>query len=289
MAIIAREREAGARRLVRRAVRRPDTAQAGAAAAGSGVRILGTSPDSIDLAEDRERFAQLLWDLGIPQAPSGTATTPEDARNVAAKIGFPLVVRPSYVLGGRAMAIVYDMAALDRYMTPPSRPPPATRPDRQVPRGRGRARRRWRGRCDRGGRHRRHHGAHRRGRHSLRRQLVRRAAVPRGRAHLRLIRDYTHRIAKALKVIGLMNTQFAIKDDTVYVLEVNPRASRTVPYLSKATGVPLAKVAARVMVGKTLASLGLTRGPAGRRSLRQDAGVPVRAGSRASIRFSDRK
>ena len=83
----------------------------------AGVTIIGTSPDSIDLAEDRERFAQLLWDLGIPQAPSGTATSPEEARDVAAKIGFPLVVRPSYVLGGRAMAIVYDMAALDRYMT----------------------------------------------------------------------------------------------------------------------------------------------------------------------------
>src|SRR5438045_3060436 len=83
----------------------------------AGVRILGTSPDSIDLAEDRERFAQLLWDLGIPQAPSGTATSTEEAREAALKIGFPLVVRPSYVLGGRAMAIVYDMAALERYMT----------------------------------------------------------------------------------------------------------------------------------------------------------------------------
>ena len=83
----------------------------------AGVKILGTSPDSIDLAEDRERFAQLLWELGIPQAPSGMATSPEEAREVALKIGFPLVVRPSYVLGGRAMAIVYDMAALDRYMT----------------------------------------------------------------------------------------------------------------------------------------------------------------------------
>ncbi len=82
----------------------------------AGIKIIGTSPDSIDLAEDRERFAQLLWDLGIPQAPSGTAMTPEEARDVAEKIGFPLVVRPSYVLGGRAMAIVYDMAALDRYM-----------------------------------------------------------------------------------------------------------------------------------------------------------------------------
>ena len=87
----------------------------------AGIRIIGTSPDSIDLAEDRERFAQLLWDLGIPQAPSGTATSVPEAREVAAKIGFPLVVRPSYVLGGRGMAIVYDTSALDRYMTGRSR------------------------------------------------------------------------------------------------------------------------------------------------------------------------
>ena len=95
--------------------------------------------------------------------------------------------------------------------------------------------------------------------------------------HVAQIRDYTRRIARALKVVGLMNAQFAIKDDTVYVLEVNPRASRTVPYLSKATGVPLAKVAARVMIGRTLARAGLDRGSRGRRRLRQDAGVPVRA------------
>ena len=94
--------------------------------------------------------------------------------------------------------------------------------------------------------------------------------------HIDQIRDYTRRIARALNVIGLMNTQFAIKDDTIYVLEVNPRASRTVPYLSKATGVPLAKVAARVMVGKTLAQLGLTEDLAGLRRVRQDAGVSVR-------------
>ena len=95
--------------------------------------------------------------------------------------------------------------------------------------------------------------------------------------HVALIRDYTRRIARALKVVGLMNAQFAIKDDTVYVLEVNPRASRTVPYLSKATGVPLAKVAARVMIGRTLAQLGLTEDLEVVGVLRQDAGVPVRA------------
>ena len=144
----------------------------------AGVRILGTSPDSIDLAEDRERFAKLLWDLGIPQAASGTATSPDEARAVATEIGFPVVVRPSYVLGGRAMAIVYDMAALDRYMRHAVQASPehpilidkfledATEIDVDAladASGRGR--------------HRRHHGAHRAGRHPLRRQFVRRAAV----------------------------------------------------------------------------------------------------------------
>ena len=105
----------------------------------------------------------------------------------------------------------------------------------------------------------------------------------------RMIRDYTRRIAKALKVVGLMNTQFAIKDDTVYVLEVNPRASRTVPYLSKATGVPLAKVAARVMIGRDARPARADRGPRGRRLFRQDAGVSVRPVPRASTRFSGRR
>ena len=225
----------------------------------AGIRILGTSPDSIDLAEDRERFAQLLWDLGIPQAPSGTATTPDEAREVAAKIGFPLVVRPSYVLGGRGMAIVYDMATLDRYMmaavaASPGHPvlidkflEDAVELDVDAV-------------ADSTGavmiagimEHIEEAGIHS-GDSSC--------VVPPFKVvdrHVALIRDYTRRVAKALKVVGLMNAQFAIKDDTVYVLEVNPRASRTVPYLSKATGVPLAKVAARVMVGRTLAQLGLT-------------------------------
>jgi carbamoyl-phosphate synthase large subunit len=225
----------------------------------AGVRILGTSPDSIDLAEDRERFAKLLWDLGIPQAPSGIATSPEEAREVATTIGFPLVVRPSYVLGGRAMAIVYDMAALDRYMTHAV----AASPDHPVL-------------IDKfledaveldvdavadatgavviGGIMEHIEEA---GIHSGDSSCV----IPPFKVVERdvaLIRDYTRRIARALNVVGLMNAQFAIKDDTVYVLEVNPRASRTVPYLSKATGVPLAKVAARVMLGRTLAELGLS-------------------------------
>jgi len=224
----------------------------------AGIKIIGTSPDSIDLAEDRERFAQLLWDLGIPQAPSGTATTPDEARNVAAKIGFPLVVRPSYVLGGRAMAIVYDVAALDRYMmnavaASPGHPilidkflEDAVELDVDAVADST-------GAVVIGGIMEHIEEA---GIHSGDSSCV----VPPyqvAERHVTMIRDYTQRIARALKVVGLMNAQFAIKDDTVYVLEVNPRASRTVPYLSKATGVPLAKVAARVMIGRTLAQLGL--------------------------------
>jgi carbamoyl-phosphate synthase large subunit len=226
----------------------------------AGVRIIGTSPDSIDLAEDRERFAKLLWDLGIPQAASGIATTPEEARNVASEIGFPLVVRPSYVLGGRAMAIVYDMGALDRYMVnavaaSPGHPilidkflEDAVELDVDAIADAT-------GAVVIGGIMEHIEEA---GIHSGDSSCV----VPPHKIvdrHVALIRDYSQRIARALKVIGLMNAQFAIKDDTVYVLEVNPRASRTVPYLSKATGVPLAKMAARVMVGRTLAQLGLTR------------------------------
>jgi carbamoyl-phosphate synthase large subunit len=225
----------------------------------AGVRILGTSPDSIDLAEDRERFAQLLWDLGIPQAPSGTATTPEEARAVAASIGFPLVVRPSYVLGGRAMAIVYDMGALDRYTlhavaASPGHPilidkflEDAVELDVDAVADAA-------GAVVIGGIMEHIEEA---GIHSGDSSCV----VPPYKVtekHVAVIRDYTRRIARALKVVGLMNAQFAIKDDTIYVLEVNPRASRTVPYLSKATGVPLAKVAARVMIGTTLAQMGFT-------------------------------
>ena len=224
----------------------------------AGVTILGTSPDSIDLAEDRQRFSRLLWDLGIPQPSSGTATSRNEARDAATEIGFPVVVRPSYVLGGRGMAIVYDMATLDRYMAGAvdvshERPvlvdkfledafefdvdcvADAT------------------GAVVIGGIMEHIEQA---GIHSGDSSCV----VPPfmvAEKHLVTIRDYTRRIARALKVVGLMNVQYAIKDDVVYVLEVNPRASRTVPYLSKATGVPLAKVAARVMSGKTLAELSL--------------------------------
>ncbi len=224
----------------------------------TGVTILGTPPDSIDLAEDRKRFASLLWELGIPQAPSGVATSRQEAREVASGISYPLVVRPSYVLGGRAMAIVYDAAALDRYMTEavdasPEHPvlidkflEDAFELDVDAVADST-------GAVVIGGvmEHIEEAGIHS-GDSSC---VVPPYLVPEN--HLVTIRDYTRRVARALKVVGLVNAQFAIKDDTVYVLEVNPRASRTVPYLSKATGVPLAKVAAQVMAGKTLAGMGL--------------------------------
>jgi carbamoyl-phosphate synthase large subunit len=223
----------------------------------AGVEILGTSPDSIDLAEDRQRFSKLLWDLGIPQPSSGTATSRAEAREVAGRIGFPVVVRPSYVLGGRGMAIVYDTATLDRYMSGAvdvshERPvlidkflEDAFEFDVDCIAD-------TTGAVVIGGIMEHIEQA---GIHSGDSSCV----VPPfmvAERHLGTIRDYTRRIARALKVVGLMNVQYAIKDDVVYVLEVNPRASRTVPYLSKATGVPLAKVAARVMAGQTLAELG---------------------------------
>ena len=224
----------------------------------AGVTILGTSPDSIDLAEDRRRFSQLLWDLGVPQPSSGTAVSREEAREVAERIGYPVVVRPSYVLGGRGMAIVFDSGALDRYMTGAvdvshDRPVLIDRfledafefdVDAVADAG---------GAVVIGGIMEHIEEA---GIHSGDSSCV----VPPfmvAERHLATIREYTRRIARALKVVGLMNIQYAIKDDTVYVLEVNPRSSRTVPYISKATGVPMAKVAARVAAGKRLAELGL--------------------------------
>ncbi|HEY7289603.1 MAG TPA: carbamoyl-phosphate synthase large subunit [Vicinamibacterales bacterium] len=225
----------------------------------AGVKILGTSPDSIDLAEDRKRFSKLLADLEITQPASGTATSRQEARDVASSIGFPVVVRPSYVLGGRGMAIVYDAVTLDRYMTQavdaaPEHPvlvdkflEDAFEFDVDAVADSAAA-------VIIGGimEHIEEAGIHS-GDSSC---VVPPFICP--ERHLNTIRDYTRRIAKALKVVGLMNVQYAIKDDVVYVLEVNPRASRTVPYLSKAAGVSLAKVAAKVMAGRTLAELGVT-------------------------------
>jgi carbamoyl-phosphate synthase large subunit len=224
----------------------------------AGVKILGTSPDSIDLAEDRKRFARLLNELNITQPASGTATSRQEAREVAAAIGFPVVVRPSYVLGGRGMAIVYDVGTLDRYMTQavdasPEHPVLVDKFLEDAFEFDVDAIADATGAVVIGGimEHIEEAGIHS-GDSSC---VVPPFICP--ERHLATIRDYTRRIARALKVVGLMNVQYAIRDNVVYVLEVNPRASRTVPYLSKAAGVSLAKIAAKVMAGRTLAELGL--------------------------------
>ena len=224
----------------------------------AGVQILGTSPDSIDLAEDRRRFSELLWDLGVPQPASGTAVSRDEAREVAERVGYPVVVRPSYVLGGRGMAIVFDSGALDRYMTGAvdvshDRPVLIDRFLEDAFEFDVDAVADAAGAVVIGGIMEHIEEA---GIHSGDSSCV----VPPfmvAERHLGTIRDYTRRIGRALKVVGLMNIQYAIKDDTVYVLEVNPRSSRTVPFISKATGVPLAKIAARISAGRSLADLGL--------------------------------
>jgi len=223
----------------------------------AGVPIIGTAADSIDLAEDRKRFGSLLRELGIPQPENGMAATGEEAKRVAEQIGYPVLVRPSYVLGGRAMAIVYDEESLEEYV----RTAVGFTPDRPV----------------------------------LIDKFLERAAefdvdaladektcviaaiqehieeagihsgdsscvLPPVRIdpeHIETMRHYTRLLATGLSVRGLMNIQFAIKDHRVYVLEVNPRASRTVPFVSKATGVPIARIAALVMAGRTLAEFDL--------------------------------
>jgi carbamoyl-phosphate synthase large subunit len=224
----------------------------------AGVPILGTSPDAIDLAEDRKRFSALLHELGIRQPPSGTATSLPEAKQVAEQIGYPVLVRPSYVLGGRAMAIVYDAAHLEGFVreavdASPEHPvlidrflEDAYEVDVDAV-GDGE-------RVVIGGilQHIEEAGIHS-GDSAM--VLPTYKVAPQ---HLATIRDYTRRLGLALGVRGLMNVQYAIKDDVVYVLEVNPRASRTTPFVSKATGVPLAKVAARVMGGRSLAEQGLT-------------------------------
>jgi carbamoyl-phosphate synthase large subunit len=227
----------------------------------AGVPILGTSPASIWLAEDRERFAALLAELDIPQPVNAIARTLEEARAAAAQIGYPVLVRPSFVLGGRAMAIVTDESQLagfvqQAFAAAPGQPllvdqfmEDAYEIDVDAL-------------CD-----------------SERvvigaiMQHIEEAGVHSGDSacvlppykvsayHLDFVRDYTERLGLALGVRGLMNVQFAIKEDIVYVLEVNPRASRTVPFASKATGLPLARVAAQVMAGKTLAELGVLDEP----------------------------
>jgi carbamoyl-phosphate synthase large subunit len=223
----------------------------------AGVKVIGTSPDSIDLAEDRKRFGALLKELGIPQPDNGMASSVDEARDVARRIGYPILVRPSYVLGGRAMAIVYDQEALETYV----RNAVGFTPDRPVLIDKfleqaaefdvdaladDTA-------CVIAGIQEHIEEA---GIHSGDSSCV----LPPVRIdpeHLETMRHYTRKLAKALSVKGLMNIQFAIKDHRVYVLEVNPRASRTVPFVSKATGVPIARIAALVMAGKKLEEFGL--------------------------------
>jgi carbamoyl-phosphate synthase large subunit len=226
-----------------------------------GVPIWGTSPEAIALAEDREQFAGVLSALDIPQPENGSATTLDEARRVAEQIGYPVLVRPSYVLGGRAMGIVYSEDELREYIEEATRVSPdapvlidryledsfeldvdALADSERVVVG------------------------------GIMEQIEE-AGVHSGDSacmmpplkvseyHLNIIRDYTERIGLRLGVRGLMNVQFAIKDEIAYVLEVNPRASRTTPFVSKATGVPLAKLAARVAAGQTLAELGFLEEP----------------------------
>ncbi len=227
----------------------------------AGVPILGTPPDAIDLAEDRDRFGELLERLDIPSPAHGMARDADEATAIAQQITYPVVVRPSYVLGGRAMAVVDDEAALRNYMSEAV----SVSADRPIL-------------IDRfledayevdvdaicdgervviGGVM----------------QHIEEAGIHSGDSacvlppykisqyHLNIIREYTEKLGLALGVRGLMNVQYAVKDDVVYVLEVNPRASRTVPFVSKATGVPLAKLAAQVMAGQSLEELGMIEEP----------------------------
>ncbi len=229
----------------------------------NGVNIIGTSPQSIEVAEDRKLFAAMLRKLDIPQPPNGLATNAEEALEASKKLGYPVLVRPSFVLGGRAMQIVYSDAELSHYMkfaveASPERPvlvdkflEDATEVDVDcitdvgLPDG---------GTIVIGGmlEHIEYAGIHSGDAamvlppHTLTKKII------------ATIREYTHAMARELQVIGLMNVQYAVKGDTVYVLEVNPRASRTVPFVSKAIGFPLAKLAAKVMAGKTLKELNFT-------------------------------
>jgi len=223
----------------------------------AGAPIIGTSPDSIDLAEDRERFQKLVEDLGLRQPPNRTASNKEQAVKLGSEVGYPLIVRPSYVLGGRAMEVVHNDEDLGVYMDAAinvSNDSPvlldrfldlATEVDVD---------------CIFDGERVLIGGIM---------EHIEQAGVHSGDSGCSLppfslndeiqkeLEEQVVKLAKGLKVVGLMNTQFAIQGDVVYLLEVNPRASRTAPFVSKATGVPLAKIAAKVMVGETLAKQGI--------------------------------
>jgi carbamoyl-phosphate synthase large subunit len=229
------------------------------ALAKRGLNILGTSPDSIDIAEDRKRFQQMLKKLKLVQPDNGTATSFEEAKEVANRIGYPVVVRPSFVLGGRAMEIVYDEKSLSDYIekaveASPERPilidkflEDAIEVDVDAIAD-GKL-------CVIGGIMEHIEEA---GIHSGDSAMV---LPPHtlGRDIIDVIRKNTYAMASQLNVKGLMNVQYAVKNNVVYVLEVNPRASRTVPFVSKAIGVPLAKLATKIMLGKTLEELGFTK------------------------------
>jgi carbamoyl-phosphate synthase large subunit len=227
----------------------------------AGVPILGTSPEAIDLAEDRRRFDALTRDLGVTQPPNGTAVTVDQSVEIAARIGYPVLVRPSYVLGGRAMEIVYDEPSLRGYFERAARVSPkhpvlidrfledAFEADVDaIADGET---------CVIGGVMQHIEDA---GVHSGDSACVLPPYLLTER-NVDAMREHTKAFALALGVVGVLNVQYAVKDGIVYVLEVNPRASRTLPFVSKATGVPLAKLAAGVMTGKTLAELGLTEEP----------------------------
>ncbi|OQX83306.1 MAG: carbamoyl phosphate synthase large subunit [Candidatus Omnitrophica bacterium 4484_49] len=225
----------------------------------AGVNILGTSADSIDRAEDRRRFKQLLEKLDIHQPPNGTATNLEEAKRIAHEIGYPVLLRPSYVLGGRAMEIVYDDEDLERFMkyaVQASEEHPvlidkyledSIEVDVDMIAD---------GRIQIIGGVMEH---------------IEEAGVHSGDSAMVLppyslpdeivdkIKQYTIAMARELNIVGLMNVQYAVKEDTIYVLEVNPRASRTIPFVSKAIGVPLAKLAAKIMAGERLKTLGFTK------------------------------
>ena len=233
----------------------------------NGVNIIGTTPQSIEMAEDRELFSAMLTRLNIPQPANGIATNEAEALAVAARLGYPVLVRPSFVLGGRAMQIVFSNSELAHYMrfaVEASRKRPvlvdkfledATEVDVDCIADVGQFDDPSKGTIVMGGilEHIEFAGVHSGDAamvlppHTLTDRII------------RTIREYTHAMARELRVVGLMNVQYAVKGETVYVLEVNPRASRTVPFVSKAIGVPLAKIAAKVMAGRTLAELGFTQ------------------------------
>jgi carbamoyl-phosphate synthase large subunit len=232
----------------------------------NGVNIIGTSPQSIEIAEDRKLFAAMLRKLDIPQPPNGIATNEAEALVVARQLGYPILVRPSFVLGGRAMQIVYSDAELTHYMrfaveASPERPvlvdkflEDATEVDVDCIADVGRFSEPGQGHIVIGAllEHIEFAGVHSGDAAMV---LPPHTLVP---SVVETIRAYTHAMARELKVVGLMNVQYAVKGETVYVLEVNPRASRTVPFVSKAIGVPLAKLAAKLMAGRSLRELGFT-------------------------------